>query len=132
PEWLPRMVDEAPAWAVVAAVAEGTSRISGALELRVKESDRLATIADNLRALGVAVDERPDGLAVRGGGVQGGAGPTHGDHRIAMAFAVLGTLARGAITLDDSRAIQTSYPGFEDTLASLGGIVDRPRSPTHA
>lgn len=123
-EWLPRMLDEVPAWAIVAAVAEGISRVSGAAELRVKESDRLAAIAASLRVLGIEATETPDGVSVRGGRPGGGRVAARGDHRIAMAFAVLGTLAGGAIEVDDASAITTSYPGFAGALELLGGRLE--------
>jgi 3-phosphoshikimate 1-carboxyvinyltransferase len=120
-EWVPRMIDEVPAWAVAACAADGVSRLSSAAELRVKESDRLAALAGGLAALGVRADESPDGLAVAGGPVAGGTVASAGDHRIAMAFAVLGTRARAPVTVDDARAIPTSYPGFVADLVALGG-----------
>jgi 3-phosphoshikimate 1-carboxyvinyltransferase len=113
------MIDEVPAWAIAAARAEGVSRLEGAGELRVKESDRLAALASNLQAVGVEAAERGDGLEIRGGSVRGGAVSSRGDHRIAMAFAALGTLAREPVSVDDVRSIDTSYPGFLDTLAHL-------------
>jgi 3-phosphoshikimate 1-carboxyvinyltransferase len=120
-DWVPRMIDEIPAWAIAAATAAGVSRLTGAQELRVKESDRLALLAANLSALGIAVRERPDGLEIEGGKITGGRVVTGGDHRIAMAFAVLGTRASGAIEIDDAASIPTSYPGFAEALAALGG-----------
>lgn len=120
-EWLPRMVDEAPAWAVLAAAARGTSTLSGAGELRVKESDRIASIAAGLRALGIDCTESPGGLAVTGGEARGGARiRTHHDHRIAMAFAVIGARLTDPVSFDDLASVPTSYPGFLDTLAALG------------
>lgn len=121
PASVPAMVDEIPAWAIAAAAAIGTSRVAGAGELRVKESDRLAAIARNLAALGIACEERPDGLAITGGHPQGGRVEAHGDHRIAMAFALLGVRASGPVTIDDASSIATSFPGFATTLAALGG-----------
>jgi 3-phosphoshikimate 1-carboxyvinyltransferase len=122
--WLPRMVDEAPAWAVVAAAARGTSRLAGAHELRVKESDRIASIAAGLAAVGIAVEQSPDGLAITGGRPRGGARiATRHDHRIAMAFAALGCRTREPLWFDDLASVQTSYPAFFDTLAALGGAV---------
>ena len=122
--WLARMVDEAPAWAVVAAAAEGTSRLSGAGELRVKESDRIASIAEGLRRLGIACVERPDAIAVTGGPVRGGVRiATHHDHRIAMAFAALGARLDEPVWFDDLSSVPTSYPGFFETLAALGADV---------
>jgi 3-phosphoshikimate 1-carboxyvinyltransferase len=123
PAMVPSMIDEVPAWCVAAAAARGTSRIAGAGELRVKESDRLAVLARNLDALGVAVEEFPDGLAVTGGTVRGGRVRAHGDHRIAMAFAALGGRASGPIEVDDASSIATSFPGFAATFAALGGRV---------
>jgi 3-phosphoshikimate 1-carboxyvinyltransferase len=120
---VPRLIDEVPAWIIAAAAADGTSRLGGAAELRVKESDRLAALARGLAALGIAVGERPDGLEITGGRVRGGSVAAAGDHRIAMAFAVLGTLADGPVTVDDAASIATSYPGFAADLAALGGAV---------
>jgi 3-phosphoshikimate 1-carboxyvinyltransferase len=120
-EWAPRMIDEAPAWAIAASAARGTSRLRGAAELRVKESDRIALLARNLARLGLEARELPDGLEVTGGSPAGGTVETGGDHRIAMAFAVLGARARGPLTLDDTRNIATSYPGFAAAYAALGG-----------
>lgn len=128
-DWFPRMVDEAPAWAVLAAAASGTSRLAGAAELRVKESDRIASIAAGLRAAGIAVAETADGLAVTGGTPRGGARiATHHDHRIAMAFAVLGCRTREPLWFDDLSSVPTSYPGFFETLAALGGGVTPERA----
>ena len=123
-EWLPRMVDEAPAWAVVASAARGTSRLVGAGELRVKESDRIATLAAGLAAVGIQAEESAHGLAVTGGTPRGGARiATHNDHRIAMAFAVLGCRTREPLWFDDLASVRTSDPGFFDTLLALGGGV---------
>ncbi len=122
-EWVPRMIDEIPAWIVAAAVARGRSTLHGARELRVKESDRLAAIANNLAALGIRASEREDGLEIEGGMVEGGTVEALGDHRIAMAFAVLGTRARGATRITGAEGIPTSDPSFTRTLASLGGDV---------
>jgi 3-phosphoshikimate 1-carboxyvinyltransferase len=123
PEDVIRMLDEVPAWAVAASAARGVSRLRGAAELRVKESDRLRALAEGLRALGLHVEETPDGLDLHGGTAAGGAVRSRGDHRIAMAFAVLGTFAAGPVTVDDASSIATSYPGFSDALRSLGGLV---------
>jgi 3-phosphoshikimate 1-carboxyvinyltransferase len=126
PARVPSLVDEIPTWAVVASVASGVSRLRGAAELRVKESDRLSAIAEGLRALDVRVEEFPDGLDIQGGAVGGGRVRVRGDHRIAMAFAVLGTRASGPVTVDDATSIATSYPGFVDDLRALGGRVEEP------
>jgi 3-phosphoshikimate 1-carboxyvinyltransferase len=127
PEWVPRMIDEIPAWAIAAATAAGRSRLGGAGELRLKESDRLALLAANLSSLGVGVKERPDGLEIEGGEVAGGTVRACGDHRLAMAFAVLGTRALSPITIDDASSVATSFPGFVDALVTLGGGVESAR-----
>jgi len=121
--WVPRLIDEVPAWIIAAAAADGVSRLTGAAELRVKESDRLAALARGLATLGIAVRERPDGLEVTGGRVRGGSIAAAGDHRIAMAFAALGTLADAPVGIDDASSIATSYPAFAADLAALGGSV---------
>jgi 3-phosphoshikimate 1-carboxyvinyltransferase len=122
-EWLPRWIDEVPAWVIAAAAAEGTSCLTGAGELRVKESDRIAALARGLAAIGIEAGERADGLAVTGGAARGGEIASRGDHRIAMAFAVMGTMSRDGIRIDDASAIPTSYPGFIADLRALGGDV---------
>lgn len=120
------MIDEFPILAVAAAFAEGPTTMRGLAELRVKESDRLALIAAGLAACGVAVEEGPDWLAVAGAGasnrpVQGGARvATHGDHRIAMSFLVLGLAAREPVAVDQAEMIATSFPGFAPLMARLG------------
>jgi 3-phosphoshikimate 1-carboxyvinyltransferase len=117
------MVDEVPAWALAAARAKGVSRLRGAGELRVKESDRLRAIAALLRDIGVAVSEREDGLDIEGcpEGWAGGRIRTHEDHRIAMMGAVAGLASRKGVTLDDTGCIAVSYPAFADTMAALAG-----------
>jgi 3-phosphoshikimate 1-carboxyvinyltransferase len=111
---VPAMVDEIPLLACVATSAEGETRVTGAAELRVKESDRIATTVANLRAVGADADELPDGLVVRGTPDRAlrGTIATHGDHRIAMAFAILGARRGNAITVDDPDCVAVSYPGF--------------------
>ena len=129
--WLPRMVDEVPAWAVVASAAQGTSRLTGAGELRVKESDRIASVAAGLRALGIDCEEGRDGLDVTGGSAHGSARIlTHHDHRIAMAFAVLAARLSEPVWFDDLASVPTSYPAFFETLESLGAelVLDEARS----
>ena len=118
------LLDEIPAWAVAASAARGTSRLRGAEELRLKESDRLAGLAAGLRALGVRVEEFPDGLDIHGGTAGGGHVHSCGDHRIAMAFATLGTRATAPVTVDDTACIASSYPGFVAALGTLGGRID--------
>lgn len=117
---VPDMIDEFPALFVAAAVAQGRTVVSGAAELRVKESDRIATMAAGLRALGVAIEETPDGAIVDGGGLRGGAVDSHGDHRIAMSFAVAAQLAAGEVRIGDVANVATSFPGFEALAAKAG------------
>lgn len=114
------MIDEFPALFVAAACAEGATTVRGAAELRVKESDRIATMATGLRALGIRVDEAPDGAVVHGGRLRGGAVDSHGDHRVAMAFAVAGQLATGEVHVRDVANVATSFPGFLETARACG------------
>jgi 3-phosphoshikimate 1-carboxyvinyltransferase len=122
PERAPSMIDEYPVLAVVAAFAEGETHMAGLAELKVKESDRLAATAAGLEACGVAFRIEGDDLIVRGhGAVKGGAlVETHMDHRIAMAFLILGLGASEPVTVDDVTMIATSFPGFAALMTSLG------------
>lgn len=114
------VIDEIPMLACLAARATGTSQFQGLAELRVKESDRLALLADNLRNIGVAAAVDGDDLTVTGTAARlGGTVLTHGDHRIAMAFAVLGTPPGARIRIDDPACAAVSFPGFAGTLAAL-------------
>ncbi len=122
----PRMIDEYPVLAMAAACAEGTTRLLGLSELRVKESDRLAMIADGLARCGVEVEAGPDSLTIHGRGKppQGGATvATEFDHRIAMSFLVLGLVSDEPIGVDDATAIATSFPGFEELMNGLGAQI---------
>ena len=121
PEWVPLAIDEFPILMGMAAVAQGETVISGASELRVKESDRIALMCSELKKLGVDVEEQPDGAIIKGGQVSGGVVESGGDHRIAMTFAVLGLVANAPIIIRDAQWMQTSYPGFVDDLNALGG-----------
>lgn len=129
---VPDMIDEFPALFAAAACAGGVTRISGAHELRVKESDRIASMAAGLRALGVAVDEAEDGARVTGGALRGGRVDSHGDHRIAMSLAVAAQCAGGDVHVDDVDNVATSFPGFVELARSVGmgleasGVSDRP------
>lgn len=117
---IPGLVDEVPLVAVLAARARGWTRITGAAELRIKESDRIRSLVTNLSALGVSVEERPDGLAVQGArGPLRGRVEAYGDHRIAMAFGVLGALPGHEIQVDTPGAVDVSYPGFWAALEDL-------------
>jgi 3-phosphoshikimate 1-carboxyvinyltransferase len=121
----PAMIDEYPILAVVAAFAEGTTVMRGLKELRVKESDRLAAVADGLKANGVAVEIDGDDLIVHGAGRAAGGGTvaTHMDHRIAMAFLVMGLAADKPVAIDDGTFIATSFPGFVPMLRGIGADV---------
>jgi len=120
----PAMIDEFPILAVVAAFAEGETRIVGAAELRVKESDRIALMVEGLRACGVDAEELPDGLVVRGRGPKSVRGDaeirTLGDHRIAMSFLVLGMASKEPVIVDEAEMIATSFPDFAALMHSLG------------
>jgi 3-phosphoshikimate 1-carboxyvinyltransferase len=117
---VPGLIDELPMIAAMSARAQGVTSITGAKELRAKESDRIAAMVENLRALGVRTEERPDGLDLEGserplrGRVR-----THGDHRIAMAFGVLGAVGGNEIEVDDRGAADVSFPGFWALLERL-------------
>ncbi|MDP7604679.1 MAG: 3-phosphoshikimate 1-carboxyvinyltransferase [Alphaproteobacteria bacterium] len=126
PERAPAMIDEFPILACAAALAEGTTTMRGLEELRVKESDRLSAIAAGLQAAGVAVEELPDGLIIEGRGrVPGGTTiEVRHDHRIAMAFLVLGLAAEKAIAVDDGGPIATSFPGFNAAMKAVGAKIE--------
>jgi len=117
---VPIALDELPILFAAAAVAEGDTVVTGAAELRVKESDRLAAMADGLEAIGVAVERLADGLLIRGGPVTGGVVTSRGDHRVAMSFAVLGARARSPIAIRDVQNVATSFPGFAETARAAG------------
>ncbi|MFM7706856.1 MAG: bifunctional prephenate dehydrogenase/3-phosphoshikimate 1-carboxyvinyltransferase, partial [Gammaproteobacteria bacterium] len=122
---VPLAIDEFPVFFIAAACAEGPSLLRGAEELRVKESDRLAVMAEGLRALGVEHDLLPDGMRLAGrsgaGPVfRGGAVDSHGDHRIAMSFAVASLQAAGDIRIADVANVATSFPGFADLVRGIG------------
>jgi len=112
-------IDEFPVLFVAAAAARGKTTFSGIGELRVKESDRIAAMATGLRALGIEVEESPDGAVVRGGRFGGGVVESHGDHRIAMSLAVAGATAQEPVSVGDVAAVNTSFPGFCDCMAAL-------------
>lgn len=120
-EAIPMLIDEIPILAVVAALASGVTEIRDASELRVKESDRIEVLAENLTAVGARVDELPDGLRIKGGTRSlEGAAAVHGDHRIAMAFGVLGGLPGTSVTVDDPGVADVSFPGFWGLIRDLG------------
>ncbi|MEJ2523490.1 MAG: 3-phosphoshikimate 1-carboxyvinyltransferase [Gammaproteobacteria bacterium] len=120
PELVPLAIDEFPALFVAAAAARGTTRVRGAAELRVKESDRLAVMARNLAAVGVRVREQDDGIEIQGGRISGGQVDAAGDHRVAMAFAAAAAAAADDLVVSDVANVATSFPGFEAAAAGLG------------
>ncbi|MGE0470814.1 MAG: 3-phosphoshikimate 1-carboxyvinyltransferase [Nitrospira sp.] len=124
---IPKTIDEFPVLCVAAAVADGETVIAGAEELRVKESDRIATMSGELRAMGALVEERTDGMVIRGLGQGGENGrlkasstaQSHGDHRVAMSLAIGGLTAKQSMTIADTDCVDTSFPNFEESLAQL-------------
>jgi 3-phosphoshikimate 1-carboxyvinyltransferase len=126
PERAPTMIDEYPVLAVAAAAASGETTMRGIGELRVKESDRLRAIAEGLAACGVGVEEFEDGLIVKGCGGRppgGGVVAAQMDHRIAMAFLVMGAAAKAPVGVDDGAMIATSFPGFVELMGGLGAEI---------
>jgi len=119
-EHVPLAIDEFPAILVAAACASGETVLSGAEELRVKESDRISAMAQGLSNLGVDVTETPDGMRVQGGQIQGGTVDSHGDHRIAMAFAMAALQSKAEIHIDDCDNVATSFPEFQMLAESCG------------
>ncbi|MBI3778453.1 MAG: 3-phosphoshikimate 1-carboxyvinyltransferase [Gammaproteobacteria bacterium] len=119
---VPLAIDEFPALFIAAACARGETVLTGAHELRVKESDRIAVMAQGLKRLGVDARETPDGIVIQGGRLQGGDVDSHGDHRIAMSFAMAALAASGPITVRDCKNVDTSFPGFA-TLAAGAGLA---------
>ncbi len=123
-DWVPLAIDEFPMVMALAAAASGTTRIRGAGELRVKESDRLAVMCRQLARLGVDLEETADGAVIHGGAVKGGEVDSAGDHRVAMSLAVLGLVAEGPIVIDNAEWIRTSYPDFVDHMVALGAQME--------
>ena len=121
-ELVPRMIDEFPILAVIATQAEGETVVRDAAELRVKETDRIAAIASELRKLEAHVEERPDGFVVEGPTrLVGARVDSHGDHRLAMSLAVAGLVAEEETIIEGAECIGDSFPGFEESLAALTG-----------
>ena len=132
---IPNVIDELPIIAVAAALAEGTTTIRDAGELRVKETDRIFAVAENLRRMGVEVEEQYDGMTIKGAEVLNGARiDSFGDHRIAMAFAIAGLFAEGETIIEGVECVDTSYPGFETELKRFmsSKISEGDRTPTIA
>jgi 3-phosphoshikimate 1-carboxyvinyltransferase len=120
---VPDMIDEMPLLMALAVTASGITRIRGAEELRVKESDRLAVMATGLQKMGVNLQEYPDGIDIVGGEVSGARVESAGDHRCAMSFAVLGLVASGHVEIENAEYIATSYPGFIADMIRLGANI---------
>ena len=120
PGLVPLAIDEFPVLFVAAACAEGSTRLRGAEELRVKESDRIQVMADGLEILGIDASPTPDGIVIQGGRLGSGRVDSHGDHRIAMAFSVAALRASGEIHIDNCANVNTSFPGFVDLTRGVG------------
>lgn len=120
-----RMIDEFPVFSIVAAMAEGETVVCDAEELRFKESDRIAALSEELKRIGVDIEERPDGFRIRGGNVLKGGGKVkgHGDHRLAMAFSIASLAAEAPIWVEDADIIDQSFPGFYGLMGELGAEV---------
>ena len=116
---IPTLIDEIPIIAVMAAVAEGTTIIRDAAELKVKETDRIETVTDNLKAMGCDITPAPDGMIINGGRLKGAPIHTLLDHRIAMAFSIAALAAEGRTHILDSKCVDVSYPTFYDTFEEL-------------
>jgi len=120
PDLVPKMIDEIPVLAIIATQAKGTTRLSGAKELRVKESDRLHAIVRNLSSMGIQTEEREDGFIIEGPQkLKAAAVDSYGDHRIAMAFAIAGLIAEGETQLINSDCVEISMPNFFETLQGV-------------
>jgi 3-phosphoshikimate 1-carboxyvinyltransferase len=119
-DMVPSLIDEFPILCVAASLAEGTTTVKGAEELRVKESDRIKTITAELRKMGVEIDEYPDGLSIKGAErLRGAEVESHGDHRIAMSMAVAALVAEGRTVINNASAVDISFPGFFDITGRL-------------
>lgn len=120
PELVPLAIDELPILFIAAACATGETVVTGAAELRVKESDRLAVMAKGLSTLGISCEMLADGIRIQGGHLRGGRVDCHGDHRVAMAFAMASVRANGPIEIDDVANVATSFPGFPNAARRIG------------
>ena len=119
-EQVPLAIDEFPVLFIAAACAEGATKLTGARELRVKESDRIQSMADGLKVLGIDATTLDDGIIIKGGQINGGTVNSHGDHRIAMSFAIAALVANGDIDIEDCANVNTSFPNFVETANKLG------------
>lgn len=120
PHLVPLAIDEFPALFVAAALADGETVVTGAEELRVKESDRIASMAEGLQRLGVQAQATADGMTIHGGRIEGGRVNSYGDHRVSMAFAMAAMGAQAPIRIDDCANVQTSFPGFVELSRTCG------------
>jgi 3-phosphoshikimate 1-carboxyvinyltransferase len=120
PELVPLAIDEFPALFIAAACAQGETMLTGAAELRVKESDRIQVMAEGLQALGIDAQPSSDGMIIRGGHIAGGEVDSHGDHRVAMAFTMASLRAGGSIHIRDCANVATSFPGFVELVRDMG------------
>lgn len=116
---IPRLIDELPIIAVLAATAKGETIISDAAELRVKETDRISVLSQELRKIGIDISEKEDGMIIRGGRIKGGHAQSHGDHRLAMSLAIAGLVSEDGVTIDGIECVNTSFPGFWEKLEEL-------------
>lgn len=121
---VPLAIDEFPALFIAAACADGETVLTGAHELRVKESDRIAVMAQGLKRLGIGARETPDGIIIEGGRIRGGEIDSQGDHRIAMAFAMAALRASGPVTVRDCKNVDTSFPGFAEQARRTGLAIE--------
>ena len=119
---VPLAIDEFPVICIAAASADGVTIVSGAEELRAKESDRISVMVEGLRNIGVDVEERRDGMKIIGGDIKGGVVESYHDHRIAMSFSVAGAIAQGEVVIKGAETVATSFPNFVD-LANQAGLV---------
>ena len=119
-EEIPALIDEIPLVALLATQAKGITKVQGASELRVKESDRIAATVKELSKLGARIEELPDGMVIHGGvELKGARVDSHGDHRLAMTLGIAGLVAKGRTAVRDAGAVAVSYPGFWDDLKRL-------------
>jgi 3-phosphoshikimate 1-carboxyvinyltransferase len=120
PELIPKTIDELPILCVAAALADGETRITGAQELRVKETDRIHAMALELARIGVVLEEQPDGVVIQGGSsLRGAVCQSYGDHRVVMSLAIAGLVAKEPILIEDVDCVETSFPGFQGKLLDL-------------
>lgn len=124
PKLVPLAIDEFPVICIAAACADGQTIVTGAEELRHKESDRISAMVEGLRAIGIEVEERKDGMLVKGGTITGGKVESYHDHRIAMSFAIAGGVSSGKIVINEADNVATSFPNFVELATSVGLEID--------